>query len=450
MSALKRRWKLDPARGARGRRAPRSSRRRRPPRSGRDADQDRGPVRLPGRVRRRSTTRTSRASSPRCRSTPARSRRTRTSRATAGSAARSAVTRSSSSASAARTTRADKAIKETKRLMEQLERGHHDRPALRRRGDRGRELREGASDEDVRQRHRGRAGHDAEGAGAELLPLQRRRRAVERRPRRPRVQQARLEDGGGRRGRLLLRVDVGGRLHRRVLRASAATSRSGSSRRSTRPTTRRTPSRSRPNVDGTFVAVGGAGLIPFLKAYEQAHGPIDGKKFIGNVFWGTPGQFEELGDRVAGAYVGGAGTAGDLARRRRRHYTKQDHRQVVQDDPAVRRRAPQASCTFTFGYYVNTWGLIKGLRPSRATSPAARRSCRRRSAKVQPARRRTARSSSTRTARRSSPSTTSSSTTKDGKLAVKTVGYIPDVDQTFGGTFSTHDAARRDARSRSA
>src|SRR3954452_19971693 len=67
------------------------------------------------------------------------------------------------------------------------------------------------------------------------------------------------------------------------------------------------------NVDGTFVGVGGAGLIPFLKAYEQAHGPIDGKKFIGNLFWGTPGEFQQLGNRVAGAYVGGSGTAGDLA-----------------------------------------------------------------------------------------------------------------------------------------
>ena len=66
------------------------------------------------------------------------------------------------------------------------------------------------------------------------------------------------------------------------------------------------------DVDGTFVAVGGAGLIPFLKAYEQAKGPIDAKKFIGNLFWGTPGQFEQLGPRVAGAYIGGAGTAGDL------------------------------------------------------------------------------------------------------------------------------------------
>ena len=48
----------------------------------------------------------------------------------------------------------------------------------------------------------------------------------------------------------------------------------------------------RTDVDGTFVAVGGSGLIPFLKAYEQAHGPINSKKFIGNLFWGTPGEFE--------------------------------------------------------------------------------------------------------------------------------------------------------------
>src|SRR6266480_1061224 len=47
------------------------------------------------------------------------------------------------------------------------------------------------------------------------------------------------------------------------------------------------------DVDGTFVAVGGAGLIPFLKAYEQAKGPIDAKKFMGNLFWGTARKFEQ-------------------------------------------------------------------------------------------------------------------------------------------------------------
>ena len=31
--------------------------------------------------------------------------------------------------------------------------------------------------------------------------------------------------------------------------------------------------------------------------------------------------------------------------------------------------------------------------------------------------------------------------TKNGKLAIKTVGYIPGVDQTFGGTFSSKTPA---------
>src|SRR6478752_6755152 len=115
------------------------------------------------------------------------------------------------------------------------------------------------------------------------------------------------------------------------------------------------------NVDGTFVAVGGAGLIPFLKAYEQAHGPIDGKKFIGNLFWGTPGQFEQLSSRVAGAYVGGAGTAGDLATAAAKHYSNRIIGKWFKTIPPFGAAAPQASSTFVFGYFVNTWGLIKGL-----------------------------------------------------------------------------------------
>ena len=96
-------------------------------------------------------------------------------------------------------------------------RGHHDRSAVGRRVDRRRELREAASQEDVRRRLRRRAGHDAEGAGAELLPLQRRRCAVERRPRRSRLPQAEVAERSGGRGRLQLRLDVGRRVHRRVL-----------------------------------------------------------------------------------------------------------------------------------------------------------------------------------------------------------------------------------------
>src|SRR4051795_6871486 len=115
------------------------------------------------------------------------------------------------------------------------------------------------------------------------------------------------------------------------------------------------------NVDGTFVAVGGAGLIPFLKAYEQAHGPIDGKKFIGNLFWGTPGQFEQLSSRVAGAYAGGAGTAGDLATANAKHYSQRIIGKWFKTTPPFGAAAPQAASTFTYGFFINTWGLIKGL-----------------------------------------------------------------------------------------
>ena len=116
------------------------------------------------------------------------------------------------------------------------------------------------------------------------------------------------------------------------------------------------------DVDGTFVAVGGAGLIPFLKAYEQAKGPIDAKKFIGNLFWGTPGQFEQLGPRVAGAYIGGAGTAGDLDTPAAQDYATNIIGKWFKmippggDAASARRRARSPTATT-----LNTWGLIKGL-----------------------------------------------------------------------------------------
>ena len=102
--------------------------------------------------------------------------------------------------------RADTAIKETKRLMEQLGADIMIGPLS---GDESIAVANYAKQhpyEDVRRRCRRRAGHDAEGAGAELLPLQRRRCDVERRPRGPRLQQAGLEDGGGRCRRLQLRA----------------------------------------------------------------------------------------------------------------------------------------------------------------------------------------------------------------------------------------------------
>src|ERR1700736_5881667 len=188
------------------------------------------------------------------------------------------------------------------------------------------------------------------------------------------------------------------------------------------------------NVDGTFVAVGGAGLIPFLKAYEQAHGPIDGKKFIGNLFWGTPGQFQQLSTRVVGAYVGGAGTAGDLATAAAKAYNAQVGK-VFKTIPPFGAAAPQAASTFVFGFYVNTWGLLSGLKAVKGNIGGGQKALQAAIAKV---------SLSTpygpihldSNRQGVVPIYYQHLYNKGGKLNIKTVGFIPQVDQTFGGTFS--------------
>jgi branched-chain amino acid transport system substrate-binding protein len=188
------------------------------------------------------------------------------------------------------------------------------------------------------------------------------------------------------------------------------------------------------NVDGTFVAVGGAGLIPFLKAYEQAHGPIDGKKFIGNLFWGTPGEFQQLGTRVSGAYVGGAGTAGDLATPAAKAYNAEVGK-VFKTIPPYGAAAPQASSTFTYGYYVNTWGLLEGLKAVGGDISGGEKSLQAAIGKVKLA---TPYGPLHLDANRQAVINVfyQQLYLKAGKLAIKTVGEVPGVTQTFGGTFS--------------
>jgi branched-chain amino acid transport system substrate-binding protein len=187
------------------------------------------------------------------------------------------------------------------------------------------------------------------------------------------------------------------------------------------------------DVDGVFVAVGGAGLIPYLKAYEQAKGPIDAKKFQGNLFWGTPGQFEQLGPRVADVYIGGAGTAGDLDTPAAQDYANNIIGKWFTSFKPGGDAAPQASSTFTYGYYVNTWGLIKGLEEVKGDI-SDQKPLQEALAKVElPAPYGNIKLDDNRQAVLTVFD--QQLFEKSGKLAVKTVKAIPDVDQTFGGTF---------------
>jgi branched-chain amino acid transport system substrate-binding protein len=193
------------------------------------------------------------------------------------------------------------------------------------------------------------------------------------------------------------------------------------------------------NVDGTFVAVGGAGLIPFLKAYEQAHGPIVGKKFIGNVFWGTPGQFQQLGNRVAGAYAGGAGTAGDLNTPAAKAYNTMIGK-WFKTIPPFGAAAPQAASTFTYGYFINAWALVAGLQKVGGDLSGGQK-------KLQAALKQVSLPGPYGTVK-VGPHNQAAITAffqqlylKGGKLAIKTVGEVPNVDQSFGGSYSTSTPA---------
>jgi branched-chain amino acid transport system substrate-binding protein len=188
------------------------------------------------------------------------------------------------------------------------------------------------------------------------------------------------------------------------------------------------------DVDGTFVAVGGAGLIPFLKAYEQAKGPIDPKKFMGNLFWGTPGQFEQLGPRVAGVYIGGAGTAGDLDTPAAKDYAANIIGKWFKKIPPGGDAAPQAPSTFTYGFYVNTWALIKGLEAVKGDISDQKQLQAALAKTTLPAPYGQIKLDENRQA--VTDIFYQQLYMANGKLAVKTIASIPQVDQTFGGTFS--------------
>ena len=46
-----------------------------------------------------------------------------------------------------------------------------------------------------------------------------------------------------------------------------------------------------------------------LKAFEQAYGKLDPKKYIGNLFFGFLGADKVVAPKLVGSYVGGFGTA---------------------------------------------------------------------------------------------------------------------------------------------
>jgi branched-chain amino acid transport system substrate-binding protein len=107
------------------------------------------------------------------------------------------------------------------------------------------------------------------------------------------------------------------------------------------------------DVDGLFVAIGGTGLISFIKQYEQQKGKIDTKKVMGNLFWDDPLVLKEVGDRLVNGVASGE-TAGDSTEASATGYVNE----IKSAYPEI---APLASSVFVYNYYTAMEALLMSL-----------------------------------------------------------------------------------------
>ena len=199
-------------------------------------------------------------------------------------------------------------------------------------------------------------------------------------------------------------------------------------------------------VDGYFWAVGGAGLVPALNAFEDAQGEIIGEQHMGNLFWGIPDVFRAIGPRVVGSYSGGFGNAPDLQTEKAAAFRAIINRHF-DEIPFGGAAAPADAAyfdAFFMNYYNNAWGLIEGLKAVGGDISGGQRALQEAIGNV------------VLDAAFGQISLDSNRTAiqdqyvgriymdDDGEMQSSTVAFVPQVDQTFGGTFTGDPPPSRD------
>jgi branched-chain amino acid transport system substrate-binding protein len=184
-------------------------------------------------------------------------------------------------------------------------------------------------------------------------------------------------------------------------------------------------------VDGYFWVVGGTGTDPAFKAFEQAYGSLKAKQHSGNLFlWFLTGV--GVAPRLNGAYIGGFGIGPGLKTAAAAKY-----RAVMKANyPTL-----NAEDSFGLNYYRGAHALVLGLNKSNGRVGAALQKALPRviddpyqlstGGKVRLDSRRQA----------VQDQYPMQITVTGGKPGVKMAGYVPGVDQTFGGTFGPNKPA---------
>lgn len=105
-------------------------------------------------------------------------------------------------------------------------------------------------------------------------------------------------------------------------------------------------------VDGYFWVVGGTGTGASLQAFEQTYGKLDPTQHAGNLFFAFLGNFEAVAPRLVGAYVGGFGTGPGLQTEQAKAY-----------EAIMAKWHPDlpAADGFVYNYYNAAWAMIQGL-----------------------------------------------------------------------------------------
>jgi branched-chain amino acid transport system substrate-binding protein len=180
-------------------------------------------------------------------------------------------------------------------------------------------------------------------------------------------------------------------------------------------------------VDGYFSAVGGVGTSPMLKAFEQAYGKIDPKQWVGNLFFAFLGADKVVAPKMVGGYIGGFGTAAGLKTPQANAYRKK----LL----AVYPKLP-ADDGFVYNYYNAAWALVQGLRKTGGATGAKLQAALPRSIKpgFQVSNGGVLRLDKNRQAIQDQYPLQLVKNA-DGSVGPAVIGFVPNVDQTFGGLF---------------
>lgn len=184
------------------------------------------------------------------------------------------------------------------------------------------------------------------------------------------------------------------------------------------------------SVDGYFWVVGGTGTGATLTAFEQANGALDPKKHIGNLFFAFLGADKVVAPKVIGSYVGGFGTGPGLKTKQAKAYEAV----VAKHYPGL--NGGNYADGFVYNYYNAAWALVQGLTKSAGATGLKLQSALPRSIRpgYQVAGGGLLKLDSNRQAIQDQyPLQVVKNA--DGSIGTAVVGFVPNVDQSFGGLF---------------